>query len=108
MLILKEYILGLQWVILHKFSWVEIYIEYHTSILHDEINFDWSKIEFNYQDETIFFPSTMQIPLHGKFKTRKLITCLDSKFTIVIQCQNIVYVLNEHKILQPKLRMLKG
>ena len=23
-------------------------IEYHTSILYDEINFDWSKIEFKY------------------------------------------------------------
>ena len=30
-------------------------IEYHTSILHDQINFDWSKIEFKYQDEPIFF-----------------------------------------------------
>ena len=30
-------------------------MEYHTSILYDEINFDWSKIEFRYQDEPIFF-----------------------------------------------------
>ena len=48
-------------------------IEYHTSILHDDINFDWCKIEFRYQDEPIFFPATIQVPLHGKFKTRKLI-----------------------------------
>ena len=68
--------------------------EYHTSILYDEINFDWSKIEFKYQDEHIFFPCTMQVPLHGKFKTRKLLTCLDPQYRIVIQCQNIVYVLN--------------
>ena len=47
-------------------------IEYHTSILHYEISFDWSKIELKYQDEPIFFPSITQVPLHGKFKTRKL------------------------------------
>ena len=39
-------------------------IQYHTSVLHDEINFDWSKIEFRYQDEPILFPSAIQIPLH--------------------------------------------
>ena len=42
-------------------------MEYHTSIMYDEINFDWSKIEFKYQDEPIFFPSTIQVPLHDKF-----------------------------------------
>ena len=31
------------------------YIEYHTSVLHDEINFDSSGIEFKYQDELYFF-----------------------------------------------------
>ena len=82
-------------------------IEYHISILHDEINFDWSKIEFKYQDEPIFFPSTIQVPLNGKFKTRQLMTCLDPQYRIVIQCQNIVYVLNEHEIVQPKLKMSK-
>ena len=30
-------------------------MEYHTSIFYDEINFDWSKIKFKYQDEPIFF-----------------------------------------------------
>ena len=30
-------------------------LEYHTSVLHDEINFDWSGIEFKYQEETTFF-----------------------------------------------------
>ena len=35
-------------------------VEYHMSILYDEINFDWSRIEFNYQDEPIFFPSVIQ------------------------------------------------
>ena len=30
-------------------------MEYHTSIFYDEINFDWSKIEFKYQDEPTFF-----------------------------------------------------
>ena len=45
-------------------------MEYHTSIFYDEINFDWSKIEFKYQDEPIFCPSTTQVPLHCKFKTR--------------------------------------
>ena len=79
-------------------------IEYHTSILHDEINFDWSKIEFMHHDEPIFFPSTIQVPLHGKFKSRKLITFLFPQYRIVIECQNIVYVLNEHEIVQQKLR----
>ena len=82
-------------------------MEYHTSILDDEINFNWSKIEFRYQDEPIFFPLTIHIPLHGKFKTRKLPACLDPKYRIVIQCQNIVYVLNEHENVQPKVRVLK-
>ena len=82
-------------------------MEYHTSIFYDEINFDWYKIEFKYQDEPIFFPSTIQVPLYGKFKTRKLLTCLDTHYRIVIQCQNIVYVLNGHEISQPKLRVLK-
>ena len=72
-------------------------MEYHTSILYDEINFDWSKIEFRYQNEPIFFPSTIQVPLHGKFKTRKVLACLDPQYRIVIQCQNIVHVLNEHE-----------
>ena len=82
-------------------------MEYHTSILYDEINFDWSKIEFRYHDEPILFPSTIQVPLHGKFKTRKVLACLDPQYRIVIQCQNIVYVLNEHENVQPKLRLLK-
>ena len=43
--------------------------------------------------------------MHGKFKTRKLLTCLDPQYRIVIQCQNIVYLLNEHEIAQPKLRV---
>ena len=64
-------------------------IEYHTSILHDEINFDWYGMEFKYQDKPIFFPSTIQVLLVGKFKTRKLISCLDPKYRIVVQCQNI-------------------
>ena len=82
-------------------------IEYHTSILHDEINFDWSKIEFKYQNEPIFFHLPIQVPLHGKFETRKLMACLDPEFRIAIQYQNIVHVVNEHENLQPKLRMLK-
>ena len=45
--------------------------------------------------------------MHGKFKTRKLLTCLDPQYRIVIQCQNIVYVLNGHEIVQPRLRVLK-
>ena len=83
-------------------------IECHTSILHDEIKFDWLKIEFKYLDEPIFFPSTIQVPLCGKLKTGKLVTCLDQKYRIVIQCQNIVYVLNEHEVAKPKLRMFEG
>ena len=82
-------------------------MEYHTSIFYDEINFDWSKIEFRCQDEPIFFPSTIQLPLHGKFKTRKLLTCLDPQYRIVIQCQHNVYVLNGHESVQPRLRVLK-
>ena len=34
--------------------------------------------------------------------------CLDPQYRIVIHCQNIVYVLNEHEKVQPKSRMLKG
>ena len=30
-------------------------MQYHTSIFYDESNFDWSKIEFKYQDEPISF-----------------------------------------------------
>ena len=45
-------------------------IECHTSILYDELNFDWSKKELKFQEEPIFFPSTIQVPLYGKFKTR--------------------------------------
>ena len=82
-------------------------MEYHTSILYDEFNFDWSKIEFRYQNEPIFFPSTIQILLHGKFKTRKLLACPDPQYRIVIQCQNIDHVLNEHENVQPKVRVLK-
>ena len=74
-------------------------IEYYTSILYDEINFDWPKIEFKYQEKTIFFPSTIQVPLCGKFKSRKLLTCLDPQYRIVIQYQNTVYVLNEYGII---------
>ena len=77
-------------------------MEYHTSIFYDENNFDWSKIEFKYQDEPIFFPSTIQVPLHGKFKNRKLLTCLDPQYRIMIQCQIIVCVLNGHDIVQLK------
>ena len=80
-------------------------IEYHTSILQDEINFEWSKIEFKYQGEPIFFPPVIQIPLHGKFKTRKLITFLDTKNRIGIQCQNSICALKEHEIVQPTLRV---
>ena len=45
--------------------------------------------------------------MHGKFKTRKLLACLDPQYRIVIQCQNIVYVLNKHERVQPKVRKLK-
>ena len=45
--------------------------------------------------------------MHGKFKTRKILTCLDLQYRIVTQCQNIVYILNGHEIVQPKLRVLK-
>ena len=48
----------------------------------------------------------MQVPLHGKFKTRKLMTCSDPTYRIVIHCQNIIYVLTDHEIVQPKLRVL--
>ena len=34
-------------------------------------------------------------------------TCLYPKYGIVIQCQNSVYVLDEHEIEQPKLRVLE-
>ena len=45
--------------------------------------------------------------MHGKFKARKLLACLDPQYRIVIQCQSIVYVLNEHENVQPKVRVLK-
>ena len=34
-------------------------------------------------------------------------TCLDSDYGNVVQCQNIVYVLNEHEVVQPKWRNLE-
>ena len=34
-------------------------------------------------------------------------TCLDPKYRIVVQYQNIVFVLNEHEIVLPKLRNLE-
>ena len=83
-------------------------IEYYISVSHDEINLDWSRIEFRYQDEPIFLLSTIQVPFLVKFKTRKFMSCLDPKYRIVVQCQNTVYVFNEHEILQPKLRELEG
>ena len=43
-------------------------IEYHTSILHDEINFDWSRIEFKYQEEPIFFPLQYRLLCIENFK----------------------------------------
>ena len=64
-------------------------MEYHTSLLYDEINFDWPNIEFRYQNEPIFFPSTIQVPLHSKFKTRKVLACLHPQYRIVIQCQTL-------------------
>ena len=76
--------------------------------MHDDINFDWSKIEFKSQDEPIFFPSTVQVSLHGTFKTIQSINCLDPQYRIITQYQNIVYVLHGNEITQPKLRMLKG
>ena len=45
--------------------------------------------------------------MHGKFKTRKLLACLDPQYRIAIQSQNTVYVLNEHENVQPKVRVLK-
>ena len=55
----------------------------------------------------LYFPSPIQVPLHGKCKTRKLLTYLDPQYRIVIQCQHIFYVLNGHENVQPKLRVLK-
>ena len=40
-------------------------------------------------------------------RDRTLLTCLDPQYRIVIQCQNIVYALNGHEYVQPKLRVLK-
>ena len=62
--------------------------------MHDEINSDWSGIEFKDQDEVIFFPSTIQVPLHIKFKTRKSVTCSDPKYTVMVKGQKSVSVLN--------------
>ena len=48
----------------------------------------------------LYFPSAIEVPLYGKFKIRKLMASLDPKYRIVIQCQNVVYVLNKHEIVQ--------
>ena len=42
--------------------------------------------------------------MHGKFKTRELMACLDARYRNVVQCQNIVCVLHENEMVQPKLR----
>ena len=73
--------------------------EYQTSVLHESLIIDGSGTEFKYQNGPIFFPSSIQVPLHGKFITRKWVTCLDAKYTIVVQCQNNVNVLNEYEML---------
>ena len=78
-------------------------LEYHTLVLHDEINFDWSWLEFKYQDEPIFFPSTIQVPLHGRFRTRKIDDLFRSKIKNCGAISIIVYVLNEHEVVPPKL-----
>ena len=51
--------------------------------------FDWSGIKSKDKDVLIFFPFTIQVSLHEQFKTRKLMTCLDPEYRIVVQCQNI-------------------
>ena len=67
-------------------------LEYHTSVLHDETNYiglEWNlSIKMN-----LYFVIYNTGPLHGKFKPRDLITCLNPKYRVVVQCQNIVYVL---------------
>ena len=60
---------GLSYIILISENLKKKDIDYHNSVLHDEINFDWPRIEFTYQYELIFLPSAIQVPLHGKFKT---------------------------------------
>ena len=82
-------------------------VEYHTSILYDDINFNWSKYNLDIKMNLYFLPPAIQVSLHGKFKTRKLLSCLDQQYRILIQCQNIVYVLNEHDNVQPKVIVLK-
>ena len=62
-------------------------------------------MEFKYQNEPIFFPLKIQGSIHGKFKTRKLINFLDSQYRFVI-CRNVIYVINEQEIVQPKLKEL--
>ena len=46
---------GLSYTIFHDWKLNTEDIEYHIPILHDELNFDWSTVEFKYQDEPIFF-----------------------------------------------------
>ena len=82
-------------------------MEYHTSIIYDVINFNWSKIGFKYQDEPIFFHLLYRSLCPVNLRPEKLLTCLDPQYKIVTQCQNIVYVLHEHEIVQPKLRVWK-
>ena len=82
-------------------------LEYHTSILHDEIIFDWSGRGFKYQDEPIFFPSTIQVPLHGNFETHKLVPCFDTNYKVVVQFQHIVNAKNTNEMLQPTLGYIK-
>ena len=45
--------------------------------------------------------------MHGIFNTRKVMTCLDPKYGIMVQCKIIVYMLNLHEMMQPKLRNLE-
>ena len=40
-------------------------LEYKASVLLDEINFDWSGIEFKCKHEPLIFPSATKVPLYG-------------------------------------------
>ena len=56
-------------------------LESHTPSSHDEINFDWCGIEFNIK-KNLYFSIYNTGYLHGKFKTIKLMICLDSNIEL--------------------------
>ena len=79
-------------VIQLNFPWLENWLKVIWNITLPycmmKLIFDWSKLNSDIEMNLYFFLQLYMSPLHGKFKTRKLLACPDPQYRIVIQCQN--------------------